>query len=157
MSTVLLNPWSGAAWSRLFMRVLVCLAAALALFGGISSAQAQANLQVNTPAVEALRKSMRDRHAQLLPYYTSGAVGITRDGGVALRDANAVPLPERATANRLVAAENADRTSLYKEIALANGKPEWEGEIRNTFAQRWIERSQPGWYVQNAQSQWTKK
>ena len=77
--------------------------------------------------------------------------------GVALRDANAVPLPQRATANNLVAAENADRGGLYKEIARANGKPEWEGEIRNTFAQRWIERAKPGWYVQNAQGQWVKK
>ena len=30
------------------------------------------------------------------------------------------------------------------EIARANGKPEWEGEIRNTFAQRWIEKASPG-------------
>jgi hypothetical protein len=46
---------------------------------------------------------------------------------------------------------------LYKEIAVANGKPEWEGEIRSTFSQRWIERAKPGWYVQNAQGAWVKK
>jgi len=127
----------------------------LALAAGL--AHAQANIEVNTPAINALKKSMGERHGQLAPYYASGAVGITRDGGVALRDANAVPLPQRAAANSAVAAENADRTSLYKEIARANGKPEWEGEIRNTFAQRWIDKAQPGWYVQNAQGQWVKK
>ena len=127
----------------------------LALAAGL--AHAQANIEVNTPAINALKKSMGERHGQLAPYYASGAVGITRDGGVALRDANAVPLPQRAAANSAVAAENADRTSLYKEIARANGKPEWEGEIRSTFAQRWIDKAQPGWYVQNAQGQWVKK
>jgi uncharacterized protein YdbL (DUF1318 family) len=143
----------GFSMNRVFSRLIL----ALLMLVSAGFAQAQANLEVNTPAVEALRKSIRERHQQLKAFYTSGAVGITRDGGVALRDANAVPLPERAAANNLVAAENTDRTSLYKEIARANGKPEWEGEIRNTFAQRWIERAQPGWYVQNAQSQWVKK
>ena len=134
---------------RFIATLLLALAASLA--------HAQANIEVNTPAINALKKSMGERHGQLAPYYASGAVGITRDGGVALRDANAVPLPQRAAANSAVAAENADRTSLYKEIARANGKPEWEGEIRNTFAQRWIDKAQPGWYVQNAQGQWVKK
>jgi len=144
--------WSGA-FARL-AALLLALAAALPFAG---SAHAQANLEVNTPAIESLRKTMRERHQQIRPYYESGAVGITRDGGVALRDANAVPLPERATVNNLVAASNADRTALYKEIARANGKPEWEGEIRNTFAQRWIDRAQHGWYVQTPQGQWVKK
>ena len=87
----------------------------------------------------------------------SGAVGIARDGTVALRDANAVPLPQRAAVNGLVGAENTDRTALYREIARANAKPEWEGEIRNTFALRWIEKAAPGWQVQDAQGQWVKK
>lgn len=139
--------------NRIFAKFLAALL--LTLFAGL--AQAQANLNLNTPSIDTLKKSMRERHAQLKPFLENGAVGLTRDGGMALRDANAVPLPQRAAANSLVAAENADRSSLYKEIAVANSKPEWEGEIRNTFAQRWIDRAQPGWYVQNAQNQWVKK
>ncbi|HEX4326959.1 MAG TPA: YdbL family protein [Burkholderiales bacterium] len=139
------------------MQLLPRLFAALLLTLFASLAQAQANLQINTPSIETLKKSMRERHAQIKPFLENGAIGLTREGGVALRDANAVPLPQRAAANSLVAAENADRTSLYKEIAVANGKPEWEGEIRSTFSQRWIERAQPGWYVQNAQGAWVKK
>lgn len=121
------------------------------------AAHAQANLEINTPAINTLKKTMADRHAQLAAYYASGAVGIARDGGIALADANAVPLPQRASVGGLVAAENADRAALYREIARANGKPEWEAEIRNTFAQRWIEKAQPGWKVQNAQGQWVGK
>jgi uncharacterized protein YdbL (DUF1318 family) len=75
---------------------------------------------------------------------------------VSLRDAAAVPLAQRAQANAAVAAENADRAALYREIARANGHPEWEAEVRRTFAQRWLERAQPGWWVQQGAS-WSRK
>ena len=133
----------------------ILLALCLALFAQFAAAQA--NLEINTPAINTLKSAMSARHAQLTAHYNSGAVGITRDGGVLLHDANAVPLPQRAQVTGLVNAENTDRTALYKEIARANGKPEWESEIRSTFASRWIEKAQGGWYVQNAQGQWVKK
>jgi uncharacterized protein YdbL (DUF1318 family) len=134
---------------RAFMLVL------LLAFAGFAAAQA--NLEINTPAIAALQRSMQERHAQLLPLYASGAVGLTRDGNVALRDANAVPLAQRAQVNALVVAENQDRAALYREIARANGKPEWESDIRATFAQRWIDKAQPGWYYQNASGAWVRK
>ena len=59
--------------------------------------------------------------------------------------------------NALIAQANRDRNALYREIALANKKPEWEGEIRTTFAQRWIERAPAGWYYQNASGAWVQK
>ena len=122
-----------------------------------STAAAQANLEIDTPAIAALKRSMQDRHSQLAPLYASGAVGLTRDGNIALRDANAVPLAQRAQANALIAAENRDRAALYREIAIANKHPEWEAEIRSTFAQRWIQRAQPGWYYQDPSGAWVKK
>ena len=132
--------------------------ALLALLLGLGgTAAAQANLEINTPAIVALQRSMQERHAQLQPLYAGGAVGLTRDGNVALRDANAVPLAQRAQVNGLVATENQDRAALYREIAQANKRPEWENEIRSTFAQRWIERSQPGWHYQNASGAWVRK
>ena len=76
---------------------------------------------------------------------------------VALRDANAVPLAQRQQVNSLVAAENQDRAALYREIARANNKPEWENDIRTTFAQRWIDKAQGGWYFQNNAGAWTRK
>lgn len=127
------------------------------LLGIAGAASAQANLEINTPAIAALQSSMQQRHAQLLPLYSSGAVGLTRDGNVALRDANAVPLAQRAQVNGLIASENQDRAALYREIAQANKRPEWENEIRSTFAQRWIDRAQAGWYYQNASGAWVRK
>ncbi len=118
---------------------------------------AAADLEINTPAISALKNSMQARHGELAPHYATGAVGLTRDGLVAMHDANAVPLKDRQRVNGLIAAENQDRNALYREIARANGKPEWESEIRATFAQRWIEKAQGGWYYQNNAGGWTRK
>nr|WP_246490850.1 YdbL family protein [Chitinivorax tropicus] len=118
---------------------------------------AAADLEVNTPAISQIKGSMQSRHGALAPLYASGAVGLTKDGLVALRDANAVPLPQRAQANQLVSEENRDRGQLYKEIARANNHPEWEAEIRSTFAQRWIDKAQGGWFVQKPGGEWVKK
>jgi len=129
----------------------------LVLLVAAGSASAQANLEVNTPAIAALQASMQQRHGELAPLYGNGAIGLTRDGFIALRDANAVSLAQRPQVNALVAAENQDRAALYREIARANGKPEWENDIRNTFAQRWIDKAQGGWYYQNNAGAWTRK
>lgn len=112
------------------------------------NAIAAADLEVNTPGVNAIKQKMQARHTQLSEYYTNGAIGLTVDGMIGVRDASAVPLAQRYTVNVLVAAENQDRNALYAEIAQANGHPEWQDEIRSIFAQRWIDRAQRGWWVQ---------
>lgn len=136
------------AMIRFFVAV-VALTGALNVFAAV-------DLDVNTPGVNTIKQSMQARHAQLAPHYNSGAVGLTADGMIALRDAGAIPLPQRQAVNALVAAENSDRNALYAEIARANGHPEWEAEIRSTFAQRWIQRAQAGWWVQSGGA-WKQK
>jgi len=118
---------------------------------------AQANLEINTPAIASVKQSMQNRHAQLDEYYNSGAVGLTQDGTIQLRDANAVPLAKRQQVNTLVAAENRDRNTLYLEIARANNHPEWEAKIRSTFGQRWISRAKSGWWYQTGNGAWKRK
>ncbi|MGI9045571.1 MAG: YdbL family protein [Burkholderiales bacterium] len=135
-----------------FARVLF-----LCLMSIATLAYAQADIEINTPAITTLKNSMQQRHNQLAPHYASGAVGLTRDAQIVLRDANAVPLPQRQAVNSLVGAENQDRSALYREIARANQHPEWESEIRSTFAGRWIEKAQSGWWVQDGQGGWKKK
>jgi uncharacterized protein YdbL (DUF1318 family) len=123
----------------------------------IPSAEAQADLNIATPQVRTITQSMEARHAQLKAYYDSGAVGFTNDGLIEVRDQNLVPLPERNGARRLVTDENSDRGNLYREIAKANGHPEWEGDIRKTFAQRWVERATGGWYYKDGSGVWKQK
>lgn len=138
---------------------LVLVAAGRVLELLIPAAQAQEpNIDVATPEVRAITASLADRFAQLKKYFDSGVVGLTADGLVDVRDANAAPLAERATVKRLVAEDNQDRTALYAAIAKGNNHPEWEPQIRKTFARRWVERgAQTGWYYQNSSGAWVQK
>jgi len=122
-----------------------------------ANAQGAANLDVNTPEIRAVTGSMQGRFGELKPYLDSGAVGLTADGHVEVRDANAVPLAERAKVKSLVAEENRDRDTLYAEIAKANGHPEWKSDIQTTFARRWIERASSGSWYQDAGGGWKQK
>ena len=123
----------------------------------ISPAHAEADISVNTPAIQQLQASMAKRHKQLAPYYKSGAIGMTRDGEVTLRDQKLVPLQERNTIKSLISKEDDDRGALYREIARANGHPEWEPEIRAIFAKRWISNAPAGWWYMNTQGAWVQK
>lgn len=127
------------------------------LFTFTGTVLAAADLEVNTPAIAAIKATMQERHNNLAAYYASGAVGLTRDGNIAMRDASLVPLAERQRVNGVITDENRDRAALYREIARANGHLEWEAEVRTTFAQRWISKAASGWWVQNASGAWVKK
>jgi len=126
-------------------RLLLAAAGAVVNFV-IPAANAQVDLDVSTPEIRAITASMESRHGSLVKYYSSGAIGLTADGLIEVRDQNAIPLPERNAVRQLVADENRDRAALYAQIAKANGHPEWEADIRDTFAKRWIAKAQPGWY-----------
>jgi uncharacterized protein len=129
----------------------------LGLFAWFSAFAQQADLEVNTPGIAAIKAAMQARHGTLEAHYASGAVGLTRDGLVALRDANAVPLAQRQAVNSAVSEESNDRRKLYQEIARANNHPEWAEQVQSTFAQRWIQKAQPGWWYQDASGAWKKK
>jgi uncharacterized protein YdbL (DUF1318 family) len=122
----------------------------------VPAAHAQADLDVSTPEIRAITASMESRHSSLVNYYSTGAIGLTADGLVEVRDQNAIPLPERNAVRQLVADENRDRAALYSQIAKANGHPEWEADIRDTFAKRWIAKAQSGWYYKDGGA-WKQK
>lgn len=123
----------------------------------VPAAHAQADFDISTPAIDALVASMAQRFGALEPYFASGAVGLAADATIDIRDRNLVPLPERNRVRQLVAEENADRNNLYREIAQANGHPEWEGDVRDTFAERWIARARSGWFHRNESGEWVQK
>lgn len=139
--------------STLPARIAVAL---LDLIVAPASAQAQPDIDISSPEVQRLKASLQARFADLKPLLDSGAVGLTGDGLVALRDANAVPLAQRNAGRVLVEDENGDRTALYREIAVANGQPQWEGQIRAVFAQRWVAKASAGWWYEDA-SGWKQK
>tara|TARA_R110001606_G_C15404643_1_gene654125 strand:- start:4923 stop:5501 length:579 start_codon:yes stop_codon:yes gene_type:complete len=123
----------------------------------ISPAAAEANLNINSPAIADIQNRMKARHDNSLKaYYDNGAVGLTENGLITVRDAKAVSLKDRNSVNGLVADENKDRNALYAEIARANGHPEWQGDIQATFARRWISNASSGWWYQTS-GNWQQK
>lgn len=119
---------------------------------------AEPDINLKTPEIEAIRARMAARfQGPLQGLLDSGAVGYANNGMVAVRDATAAPLAQRGQLNPAVAAENADRAALYRAIAVANGHPEWETQIRQTFARTWIERAHAGWYYQDSSGAWKRK
>ena len=139
--------------------VLMAAAGALLdLLVPVAEAQANPNLDVSDPQIRAVTASMQQRFGSMKKYFDSGVIGLTADGKVTVRDLNDVPLAERALVTRLVTEDNRDRDTLYSELARANKHPEWEPDIRRTFARRWVERgAQPGWYYQDAGGKWVQK
>lgn len=121
----------------------------------IPAAQAaNPDFNVNTPRIRKLQASMKQRFPRLKNHYKSGAIGFTRDALVAIRDAKAISLKERKQVQALVQAENKDRNALYKAIADANGHPEWEADVRATFARTWVQKAGSGWWYQDDKGNW---
>ena len=148
-------PSSDAAATRAGSVLLAATGRVLELLVPAAAAQQRANLDISTPEIRAIIGSMHQRFQQLKPFFASGAVGFTADGTLAVRDPSSVPLAQRATLVRLVAQQNQDLSLLYTEVAKANGHPEWESEIRNVFAQRWVARAhQNGWYYRDSSGNW---
>ena len=129
--------------------------AALSAISGEAHAQ-NVDFNASSPQIEQIKARMASRFGELRPFLDSGAVGLTGDGLVAVHDANAASMAERARMNQLVNAENKDRKALYQAIADANNQPGWAGQIQKTFAERWISQAQSGWWYQSGGS-WKKK
>ena len=125
----------------------------------ISDAQAQqAEIEINTPQINAIKARMANRQRQFLDsMFDAGAIGFSSDGLVTIRDRSAVPLSERRSLESVVADENRDRKAVYREIAVANGHPEWEKDIQDTFAKEWVGNARRGWYYQDASGAWRQK
>ncbi len=121
-------------------------------------AYAQADINVTTPNIRALRKSMKDRFASLKPLYEIGVVGEGNDGLLSARSLDGLSLKDKAGAKKLVKAENEDRKELYREIANANDlSPDSASRISKLFANSWRKDSADGWWVQKDDGEWIKK
>jgi uncharacterized protein len=129
-----------------------------ALIPAANAQDADAALNVSSPAVTRIKQSMAARFGELEKFFASGAVGLTNNGMIDVRDINAVALPDRATVKRLVTEDNADRSQLYAEIAKASNHPEWEADIKKSFARRWVATgAKSGWYYQDDSGSWKQK
>ena len=119
---------------------------------GIGSAKAQSapDISIKTPAIQAIQSRMEARFNDTLRAgFDSGALGFTDDGLITVRDAGKLELRDRVAMNAAVADDNRDRKAVYREVAVANGHPEWEGQIRSVFAKQWVDSARSGWWYQS--------
>lgn len=120
-------------------------------------AQNQPDFNIQTPAITAIQSRMEQRFdSALRAHFDSGALGFSEDGLVVVRDAAALALKDRVPVNSAVADENRDRKAVYREIAVANSHPEWEGQIRSVFAKQWVDSAKSGWWYQRGGA-WKQK
>lgn len=124
----------------------------------ISDANAQDDVDFDKQSPEklALENSLAARMVSLRPFFDSGAIGVTEAGLIEFRDRNLVPLKDRNNVVQLVAAQNNDWNALYAEIARLSGHPEWQDNIRSTFAERWVAKANAGWYYRQGGA-WKQK
>jgi uncharacterized protein YdbL (DUF1318 family) len=123
----------------------------------VRSALAAQDINVSTPAIRAIKNAMKQRSQELFVFLDSGHVGIGSDGLLKVRSTDNLDLKSRGTVTRLVAAENADRLQLYKEIAAANGFADKAGEVQAIFANSWRDQARPGWYLEGSGGSWRRK
>lgn len=130
----------------------------LALVGiGSAHAQGKPDISIKTPAIQAIQSRMESRfNSTLRRGFDAGALGFTGDGLVTVRDASKLELKDRVAMNAAVAEDNRDRKAVYREVAVANGHPEWESQIRDVFAKQWIASAKSGWWYQSGGS-WKQK
>ena len=130
----------------------------LSLVGiGSAHAQSQPDITLKTPAIQAIQARMAARFdSQLRAGFDAGALGFAADGTIVVRDASKLALKDRVAINQAVADDNRDRKAVYREVAVANGHPEWESQIRDVFARQWIASARAGWWYQSGGS-WKQK
>ncbi len=127
-------------------------------FGVPEAVAADADINVSTPAIRKIKKSIQERAPQVIPYLDKGAVGISKDGFLVERPAEGLGLKDKAAIRRLLSQENKDRAALYGEITAANNfEPSRVADIRDLFARSWIKNASSGWWVESPEGEWVKK
>lgn len=131
---------------------------ALTVIGPADAFAQEADINVTTPAIRALKDSIKERAGSLQSYLDKGNVGIANNGLLAVRSVEDAGLKDKALLKRLVDAENADRNNLYTEIAKANNfPPEKVKDIGEIFAKSWISQAKKGWWIQDFSGKWSVK
>ncbi|HLC18631.1 MAG TPA: YdbL family protein [Thermodesulfobacteriota bacterium] len=136
------------SWTRL---------ASLTIGPSVAHAQ-EADINVTTPGIRAIKDSISQRADSIKPFLDRGNVGIANDGLLVIRTTDGLDLKEKATLTRLIKSENDDREALYAEIAKANNfSPDRIPDIKKLFAGSWIKMARKGWWVQSDDGRWSQK
>jgi uncharacterized protein YdbL (DUF1318 family) len=104
-----------------------------------------------TPALEKAIQNRKDRYQKVRGYKSVGAIGETDQAVLEVRSSPILSNPdEKKSIEALVEDENADRVTIYREIAKQNKATDEAGlaKIRQTWARVHREKSEKGDWVQ---------
>ncbi len=115
--------------------------------------------EISNPAIRKIIDSRADRLEALQELKATGVIGESKQALVVVRNLEAVTsLRERATVQRLVKAENADREQLFKEIAAAKNVDLAQlPRIRSTYAATLRAKARPGDWIELPDGTWKQK
>lgn len=104
----------------------------------VSSAWAEEITTVSNPAIRELKNRMRNRYAELKPWFADAVLKEGDDGYVAIARADSLSVRDKGTLRNLVAAENLDRKNLYLEVAKALSIDAGQlDRVAGIFAKEW--------------------
>jgi uncharacterized protein YdbL (DUF1318 family) len=115
--------------------------------------------EVTNPAIRKIIEARAQRLEALDRYKTMGVLGENNQALLELRSLDPVAdLRQRAEVQRLLKAENEDRTQLFKEIAAAKGVDLTQlPRIQETYAETLREKARPGDWIQRPDGSWAQK
>lgn len=117
-----------------------------------------ANPEVLNPAIRRIIQSRRGRVQEIGRYKAGGVLGESNQALLVVRDLAALPLQERATVQKLVKEENADRERMFREIAGATGVDSGQiPQIRTTYAETLRQKARSGEWIQMPDGSWKRK
>ena len=117
------------------------------------------NISIQTPQIQAIQARMQQRFDGALGANAGqrrGRLHPRRHGRRARRREGAAE-PARAGQRRGRRREPRSRRAVPRRSPVANGHPEWEPQIRATFAKQLDRAAHAGWYYQDAAGAWQKK
>jgi hypothetical protein len=134
--------------------VLACLALPVS---AAEPAKAPINVDIGTPPVIVVKHSLAQRTSRLVRFYEAGEIGLGHDGFIYLRDNSKMSLAKRQIAEKLIDAENPERSALIQALADSNGRRDAEPQIWELMRERWHQQWKSGWWLRDAEGKWSRK
>lgn len=114
------------------------------------------------PEIDPPLARMQSRWNELRPLLDQGVLGLTEDGHVDVRDAEALDAAGTRHLRSLVRAENFDRHLLYRGMCAAVGygtdlTASYLPFTEDTFGTEWGKQAQAGWWLRDHKGRWSRK
>lgn len=114
--------------------------------------------EITNPAIRKIIANRAARAGEIRRYKSGAVLGEGNDALLQIRSLDTLSLKDRAALQKLVKAENADRETMFKEIAAATGTDLSQlPQIRATYAETLRDKAKAGDWLQLPDDSWQQK